>query len=96
MKTITKKITLIIIVIIVAVSVNFASNYGFGEETDNVFTTVNNETVSKHIVDFSFEEERYIHDIPFKIECISGQFLSYQQAILVEFNFKEELYIDDM
>ncbi|MEJ2594703.1 MAG: hypothetical protein P8100_06160 [bacterium] len=46
-------------------------------------------------VDFYFEEEEYINDIPFDTKCISTQ-CKYRKAMAVEYEMEEEGYVDDI
>ena len=46
-------------------------------------------------VDFYFEEEEYINDIPFNTRCISAN-CKYKKAIAVEYSFEEEGYVNDI
>ncbi len=47
------------------------------------------------LVNFNFEDEGYINDIPFGDKTISSEEL-YQKAIAVDYEFEEESYIDDI
>jgi hypothetical protein len=46
-------------------------------------------------VEFFFEEEEYINDIPFNTRCVSMQ-CKYQKALKVDFHLNEEAYVDDI
>lgn len=46
-------------------------------------------------VDFYFEEEEYVDDIPFDTKCVSAN-CKYKKAIAVEYLFEEEGYVDDI
>ncbi len=59
------------------------------EETYNDFTTENS------LLEFTFEEEEYIDDIPFDTECISIDCL-YQEAISIDYQIEDEKYINDI
>ena len=47
------------------------------------------------MVEFDFEEEAFINDIPFDTHCVSTK-CKYLQAISEEFAVEEENYIDDI
>lgn len=46
-------------------------------------------------VEFVFEEEEYIDDIPFDTESIVENYLQ-KEAMNTEFDFEEEAYVDDI
>jgi len=51
--------------------------------------------MSALILEYDFEDEPYINDIPFNTECIAKNCI-YLKAIAVDFDFEEETYIDDI
>ena len=51
--------------------------------------------ISALIMEYDFEEEPYINDIPFNTECIAKNCI-YLKAIAVDFDFEEEAYINDI
>ena len=101
MKTLIKTTALIITLTILfsttAVASIFSPSEGVfinnepntSEEIYSDFTTENS------LLEFTFEEEEYIDDIPFDTRCISINCL-YQAAISIDFTIEEEEYIDDI
>lgn len=55
----------------------------------------NLEIASAYAVEFNFEEEAYINDIPFNTECVSKNCL-YQKALLEIYMLDAEQYINDI
>ena len=101
MKTLVKTTALIVTLTILFSTTAFASIFSpvkgvfinnkpnASEEIYNDFTTENN------LLEFTFEEEKYIDDIPFDTKCISINCL-FQAAISIDFTIEEEEYIDDI
>ena len=46
-------------------------------------------------VEFDFEEEAYIDDIPFDTKCVSSM-CKFKKAVKVNFEMEEENYVDDI
>lgn len=98
MKTLTKKSNLILALVVLLSTYLFASASLINISTNpDAISMVMHSTVSDYNnainVDFNFDEEEYINDIPAKIVCTSN---SYDKAITKEFSFDEESYIDDI
>jgi len=51
--------------------------------------------LKKNWLEFNYEEEGYIDDIPFETECVTLECL-YHEAVSVDFEHEEEEYIDDI
>ncbi len=98
MKTLTKKSNLILALIVLLSTYLFASAsiINISTNTDAVSMAIYN-SVSEYnnaiSVEFNFEEEEYINDIPFDKQCTDS---SYEKAMSVDFTLDEELYIDDI
>lgn len=56
---------------------------------------VSDNAVSPHSVDFYFEEEEYINDIPFNTKCVS-MICKYEKAMSRTYVLEEEAYVDDI
>lgn len=56
---------------------------------------VNAKTTAALAVEFDFEDEAYVNDIPFNTKCVSANCI-YNKAILIEYEMEEESYIDDI
>lgn len=46
-------------------------------------------------VEYTFEEEAYIDDIPFNTETLADAYI-YQESLKVEYQFADEAYVDDI
>ena len=46
-------------------------------------------------IEFYFEDEEYVNDIPFDTECIS-KLCKYNKAISLVFNMEDETYVEDI
>lgn len=98
MRTRTKKTTLLLSLVILLSTYFFASA--------SLINIASNPDALKVVMyspisdcnteaNFSFEDEAYIDDIPFKTEYTYVE-NKYEQAISIEFSLEEELYIDDI
>ncbi len=56
---------------------------------------VSNNAVSPLSVDFYFEEEEYVNDIPFNTKCVSIK-CKYDKAMSKTYILEEEDYVDDI
>lgn len=46
-------------------------------------------------IEYTFEEEAYIDDIPFNTELVAETYI-YHESLKVEYQFAEEAYVDDI
>ncbi len=97
MKTRKNILLIVSLTILISLHLNATINFFTGENPakenpELLISDMNDETFVK---EFNFEDEEYINDIPFDIECISAQ-CKYEKAINEDFFFEDEEYIDDM
>lgn len=64
-------------------------------DTPPTVELTNSNVVSEEVVDFYFEEEAYVNDIPFNTECVST-LCKYNKALKEVFASEEEAYVDDI
>lgn len=97
MKSLTNKPVLLLILTIILSSYFFASAslINISASPDAINSVLYTSVPEYNIVNFEFEEEEYIDDIPSLIidDCIET---NYQKALVQEFHFEEEKYIDDI
>ena len=97
----TRKNILLIISLTILLSLHLNATISFftgDSSTNNIAKTeINNSTMEtdSYLVEFNFEDEEYIDDIPFDTDCVTAQ-CKYEKAISIDFNFEEEEYIDDL
>lgn len=96
MKTRKNILLIISLTILLSLHLNATINFFTGttgnENPEYVTSEISDDAL---LLEFNFEEEQYIDDIPFNTDCISAQ-CKYEKAMSVEFNFEDEEYIDDM
>jgi len=86
----------IILAVVFAVSLKASSTYAVSIAINPPVTEITcEETNVKALIEFFFEEEAYIDDIPFNTECVSKNCL-YQKAMSVVFELDEEMYVEDI
>jgi len=86
----------IILAVVFAVSLKASSTFAVSIATNPPVTEMTcDETNVKALMEFFFEEEAYIDDIPFNTECVSKNCL-YQKAMSVVFELDEEMYVEDI
>lgn len=56
---------------------------------------ISNDAVSPLSVEFYFEEEEYVNDIPFDTKCVSI-LCKYEKAMSKTYILEEEAYVDDI
>ena len=102
MKTNMIKYTLAFLAIIfVSTYVGASTNFGLsiGEYKDcSSIKTANYISLNYNkalAVNFNFDEENYVNDIPFNTDSISAE-INYLNAITENFEMAEESYIDDI
>ena len=96
------KISALIIATTITFSINLIANSTLSPTAKNVKSDtsfivepVNHLTNPANTeIEFDFEEEKYIDDIPFDTECVSANCL-FNEAMNTDFYFEEEKYIDD-
>lgn len=97
MKTL-KNISLIgILTIIVSLNLNATiSSFNEGDPANKKSVSIKTNITDKaFVIEFFFEDEEYINDIPFDIDSILDQ-CKYDKQLCEEFYFDEEGYIDDI
>lgn len=99
MKT-TKKNIILLFSLTILISLHLNATIAFFAQGPNKNYTskiVNENTLNADFstLDFSFEDEAYIDDIPFDTDCISAQ-CKYEKAMAVDFSFEEDKYVDDI
>ncbi len=100
MKTITTKFTLALtIAIVITAYFGASAKYisSIGNTKGNAIAVKNTNSIYEKAVsiNFNFDEEEYINDIPFDSSFSSVE-LEYQKAVAVDFELEEESYIDDI
>jgi len=102
MKTNMIKYTLVFLAILfVSTYVEASTNFGLaiGEYKDCSSIKTANYTSLNYdkafAINFNFDEEDYINDIPFNTDSISDEYI-YLNAIIENFEMEEESYIDDI
>ncbi len=98
MKTLTKKSNLILGLIVLLSTYLFASAslINISTNPDAISIAMYNPTteyINAISVEYNFEEEEYINDIPFDKDCSIS---SYEKAMSEDFSLEEESYIDDI
>ena len=100
MKT-QKSYTAILLLLALLFAVALQASTALKSESHNLLDTppeiegVSNNSVSPHSVDFYFEEEEYINDIPFNTKCVS-MICKYKKAMSKTYILEEEDYVDDI
>ncbi|MFK5855074.1 MAG: hypothetical protein QM503_03010 [Bacteroidota bacterium] len=102
MKTKIKKYTLAFLaVIMVSTYVEASTNFGIAIEEYKDCSSVKTANYASLnydkalAVNFNFDEENYVNDIPFSTNVISSEY-NYLNAISEDFEMKEESYINDI
>ena len=100
MKTLATKLTLALTIAIVVSTYVFASATlisGLGNTKGNEIAIKCTNVIYENAisVNYSFEEEEYINDIPFD-SSFSPVETEYQKAVAVDFELEDESYIDDI
>ena len=90
----TAILLLLALLFAVALQASTALKTNLLHETPPV-NVVNEKAAAALAVEFDFEEEAYVNDIPFSTECVSAQ-CRYNKAIGVEYEMEEESYVDDI
>ena len=100
MKT-QKSYTAILLLLALLFAVALQASTALKSEPLNLLDTppevegVSNNTVSPLSVDFNFEEEEYVNDIPFNTKCVSA-ICKYEKAMSKTYILEEEAYVDDI